>query len=146
MGCYVGFWGGDGIVEAKFAEYMDRIRVILDLGGMMSIEIAELGGHRVPLLAPPRVREHPAWGAKDGHTETDIEFWFNFFEHEAWEGSCVSIKTGFYSGGNVCTSVFRCVSLAVNVLREFYTTRPGLADNNGGFSGAGAGHGHRTVV
>lgn len=137
MGSFVGFYGNSNIAADKFEEYMERIKKILDIGGMMSIEMVELAGKRVPLLAPPRLQKFKPRYASDDELSVDLEFWYNYFERDEWEGSCVSTKTGFYDGGKVGTSVFRCVSLAVNVLREFYGERPGLADNNGAVSGAG---------
>jgi hypothetical protein len=121
MGSYFGYFGDTTISEEKRAEYFERIRRVLELGGMMRTR-------RIPFY------NREIWVLDSLKEVKDVEFFdYNYFEDSTWESAGVNLETGKVEAGKVGSKEFARVMAAAYVMMELYTEGLGAAIYNRDF-------------
>lgn len=120
MGTYAGMFGAVNIPLDKRSEFIDRLLVVANMGGMMSLSRTELFGQSITLLKPVSIGE-------DGY----IDCYCNYFENGCWENAGFSPKLGQLYSNKIGNREFHAVIVAMYVLEEFYSSSHCIANVDG---------------
>lgn len=120
MGTYIRTLNTPDIPEEKLPEFIDRLLVIADQGGMMEL-------HNAASLSRDIILLKPIFPDKDGY----IDFSYNYFEEESWENAGFNPKTRRLYSNKVGARTFNGVVRAMYVLQELYSATPCIASIDG---------------
>ena len=111
MGIFMQHLGEIKIPEEHRAEYAQQALKLLRAGGMMTVEPAQLSGHKLYLLSPPELDED---GKAIGH--------YNYLDENSGERWCLNAKNGWFGCGKVVGRCFYRTVAAVHILTSFWST------------------------
>ena len=111
MGIFMQHLGEIKIPEEHRAEYAQQALKLLRAGGMMTVEPAQLSGHKLYLLSPPELDED---GKAIGH--------YNYLDENSGEHWCLNAKNGWFGCGKVVGRCFYRTVAAVHILTSFWST------------------------
>lgn len=110
MGTFAGlFLSNNSIIpENKKKEFIERVEMLLQAGGMMEIEYVSLYNKKIPLLRKAKM------------TEKGMHFHFNYFEESSWESAGFNNKECYVWSGKIGGHYFYETMVAAYVLEELY--------------------------
>lgn len=120
MGSFI-YYPPVDIPQEKREEFIQRMRKILDFGGMMDIQYVKFSDISLPLLRP--IRE----------MQGRLDFAFNYFEDSNWEDAGFDPQRCRMGSGKIGSFEFNDVMRAATMLFELYDSRHYLAANDGYF-------------
>lgn len=120
MGSFI-YYPPVDIPQEKREEFIQRMRKILDFGGMMDIQYVKFSDISLPLLRP--IRE----------MQERLDFAFNYFEDSNWEDAGFDPQSCRMGSGKIGSFEFNDVMRAATMLFELYDPRHYLAANDGYF-------------
>lgn len=120
MGSFI-YYPPVDIPQEKREEFIQRMRKILDFGGMMDIQYVKFSDISLPLLRP--IRE----------MQGRLDFAFNYFEDSNWEDAGFDPQSCRMGSGKIGSFEFNDVMRAATMLFELYDSRHYLATNDGYF-------------
>lgn len=116
MGSFAKYYGNCKIPEEKQELFIEQMRRILDLGGMMDTTEVKMFNQTLTLLQPVRTIK-----------EDKIYFHYNYFEDRGWETACfIPKKTELWSG-KIGDAEFSDTMTAAYMLYELYDPDYGFA-------------------
>jgi hypothetical protein len=119
-------WCGDSSVDPKrLDELNQRVTIVLDQGGMMQLEETNLCDRSIYVLRPLK----EAYDPYDG--EPYYDFMYNYFEDTIQENAEYYLGSGTLSTEKFGSSTFNIVCSTVQILMEFYSVKPCIANENG---------------
>lgn len=109
MGTFINFESEGKIKEEKKLEYGERLKKLLNAGGMMKFDVVEMYDQSVALLKPVDF-------------DQDGNYWFNYnyFEEDLWEDAGYSAKDSNFYSNKVGWGPFNWTIKAAYILRELY--------------------------
>lgn len=119
MGVYGGYYGNMDIPEGKKEVFEHQLKKILNRGGMMEIENAELFGKRIALLCPI-----------DENKKGPLHFFYNYFEDTCWESAAYNADSCYLRTGKIGSYEFNKVITAAYMLYDLYDPNVGYLFND----------------
>lgn len=120
MGTYICTLAPPDIPEESLSEFIDRLLIIANQGGMMKLTHTALLSRDIILLSP-------IFPDDDGC----IDFFYNYFEEESWENAGYNPKARRLYSNKVGARTFSGVVRAMYVLQGLYSITPCIASING---------------
>ena len=120
MGTFLWYIGDENIPEERRAEFFDRVKTVLNYGGMMGVDIVNIYGKKLSLLRPA-----------EEQIENVIDCWYNYFEDSFWESAGIRTDTPRVFSGKVGWNQFNAVMRAVYQLQEIYSKGFGMLTEDG---------------
>lgn len=118
---YRNYYLGDATIPEEIREeFTQRVLTIMDQGGLMGMENAEMFGKQIPLLLPPRLDEN-----------STVPVCYSYFEDEIYHAAEYDANTAEFKCSYFGGREFFDAAMAIWVLREFYTTGFGLSHWDG---------------
>lgn len=122
MGTFGSYTGNMNIAEKDKQRFNKQIEKILNYGGMMQFEPANMYGHEIGLLKPIEL-----------YPESKVYFHYNYFEDDAWETAGFDTEDSYFWSEKIGGNEFCDVVTAVHMLYELYDEEPGYAEIDGDF-------------
>ena len=116
MGSFAKYYGNTKIPEDKQELFVEQMRRILDLGGMMDTTEVKMFDQTLTLLQPVRTIK-----------EDKIYFHYNYFEDRGWETACFTPKGTDLWSGKIGDYEFSDTMTAAYMLYELYDPDYGFA-------------------
>ena len=107
------------IPQEKREEFLKRIELVFQSGGMMEVDIVQIQRKRIVLLKKAAMHE-------DG-----MDFYYNYFEDDSWENAGFSKKGFHVYSGKIGWSWFNHAVLAAYELERLYTEGAAIVEENG---------------
>lgn len=116
MGSFAKYYGNTQIPEDKQELFIEQMRRILDLGGMMDTTEVKMFDQTLALLQPVGTIK-----------EDKIYFHYNYFEDRGWETACFTPKETDLWSGKIGDFEFSDTMTAAYMLYELYDSDYGFA-------------------
>ena len=111
MGIESQYLGEINIPEEHRAEYAQQALKLLRAGGMVTVELVQLYGHKLYLLSPPELDEED--GKAVGH--------YNYLDENSGERWCLNAKDGWFGCGKIIGSCYYSTIAAVHILTTLWS-------------------------
>ncbi len=116
MGSFAAYYGNTKTPEDKQELFVEQMRRILDLGGMMDTTEVKMFDQTLALLRPVGMIK-----------EDEIYFHYNYFEDRGWETACFTPKETDLCSGKIGDAEFSDTMTAAYMLYELYDPEYGFA-------------------